>query len=94
MEYIGPEDDLVQYLRESIDLFSICKTKEEINKWIAFYGVKVRPMVSPEGQAYQIVEGEYSKVVGFLGEVFDMHVCEVMSNIGNDVWWSRPGREG
>lgn len=94
MEYIGPEDDLVKYLREDVDLFSVCKTKEEINKLISNYGVKVLPKVSNEGQAYQSVEGEYSQVVGFLSDVFDMHVCEVMSNIGNEVWWSRPGREG
>ncbi len=86
------EDGLVLYLRESVDLFSVSKSKEEINKWIEFYGVKAIPKVSPEGQPYQVIEGEYHQVVGFLGEIFDMSVVEVMSNICDDKWWAKPGR--
>lgn len=86
------EDGLVLYLRESVDLFSVNKSKDEINKWIEFYGVKVIPKASDMGQPYQFIEGEYHQVVGFLGEIFDMSVVEVMSNIGNDKWWAKPGK--
>ena len=80
---------MVQYLRESMDLSSSGKSKEEISKWIAFYGVTIVDKLSPEGQIYQVVEGEYSKVIGFLGEVFDMDVMEVICNVGDDVWWCK-----
>lgn len=86
------EDGLVLYLREMCDLDSSCKSKEEIQKWVDFYKVKVNHKVSPEGQSYEEIEGEYHQVVGFLGEVFDIHVVEVMSNIGDDKWWAKPGR--
>lgn len=80
---------MVQYLRESMDLSSSGKSKEDISKWIAFYGVTIIDKLSPEGQTYQVVEGEYSKVIGFLSEVFDMSVMEVICNVGDDVWWCK-----
>lgn len=86
------EDGLVLYLREMCDLSSSGKSDEEIEKWVNWYGVKVNNKVSPEGQTYEEIEGKYHKVVGFLGEIFDIHVVEVMSNIGNDKWWAKPGR--
>ena len=86
------EDGLVKHLREDIDLASSGKSGTEIKKWIEFYGVKLIGKVSPEGQVYEQVSGEYHQVVGFLGEIFDMSVVEVMCNICDNYWWAKPGR--
>lgn len=73
---------------ESVDLFSVPKSKKEINYLIAFCGVKCSPKVSPMGQAYSEVSGDYSQVVCFLSEVLDMDIVEVMCSIGNERFWS------
>lgn len=86
------EDGLVKHLREDIDLSSSGKSGTEIKKWIEFYGVTIVHKISPEGQNYEEVIGEYHQVVGFIGEIFDLSIVEVMSNVCDNYWWAKPGR--
>lgn len=86
------EDGFVLYLKEDVDFSSINKSMEEINKFVKYYDIKVDEKVSPEGQTYQQISGEYQNVVCFLGEIFDMSIVEVMSNICDKCWWDKPGR--
>lgn len=84
---------MVLYLRENLDLDSCGKSKEEIVKWVDRYKVKISNKLSPMGQEYQVVEGEYANVVSFLSAITDMGIVEVMCNVGNDMWWAKPGVE-
>lgn len=45
------------------------------------YNIKIENKVSPMGQQYQEICGEYDQVVGFLSEVYDMNVVDVMVNV-------------
>lgn len=67
-------------VKESVDLFQSDKSKSEINALLERYNVKASPKVSPDGHCYQEICGEYSNMLCFLTEVYDMQVCEVMSN--------------
>lgn len=77
------------YVTEKCDLFSVSKTKEEINKWVRRYNVKCEPKVSPMGQVYTEVSGTFPSVVCFLGEVFDMNVCAVILLMGEEHFWCK-----
>ena len=74
-------------ITESIDLFSVPKSKEEINENIKKYGIKCVPKVSPEGQAYSEISGTYAGMVCFLSEILDKRVVEVMISIGSERFW-------
>lgn len=78
---------MVLKLREYVDFKCINKSQEEIDRWLRRYGVEVKNCVSPMGQEYQVVEGDYADVVSFLSAITDMGIVEVMCSVGNDRWW-------
>lgn len=79
-------------ITEMCDLFSVSKSKDEINQLISKYNVKCTPKVSPMGQAYSDVSGEYANVVCFLSSLLDMSVVDIMCSIGNERFWCKHGR--